>query len=640
MRALTAAVMIVSVAAGCACGGASSRGAAEPDDDDRVVRHVDIAGNQAIGDDTLTDGMAIHPPEGWIRKSYADFDEIALDEDIDRIETYYKRNGYFAARVADVDVRDVGSDGVAITIEVEEGAPTRIRETRVNGLPERLVGDERLAEITSELGRDRVYDHEAYLAAKTRLLSWVQASGYVRAEIDGVVNVDRDRGEAKIDLQVKSGPLVRYGATRIKGLEDVPTEAVENRLYWKPGQIVDPADFRESRAQLYQLGFFRGVEIRLDDPEDGDAVEIADVVVELSEMENREVRLGGGLAADNAHYEVRARAGYTMHHLLHPLSTFRVDLKPAYTILRGDTGSRGFGGEGTASFDKKDLFYRRVVGEVRGSYQQVELEAYSSRGPGGRLSVNRPFFTGALSVSIGWEIRYLTFLRIHPAIAEAVAEDIGLVDPYRVAFLDQSVAYDRRDNILDAHEGYYLELRLEESGPWSGSQYDYFKITGDARGYLPLTRRLVAAARLSAGDTLSGDLPITQRYFWGGASSHRGFGNRQLAPVVTSDDPEIGSIQVGGETLASTSAELRYDVTELWERWLGVVAFVDAGDVTNEIGALDLANPHWATGLGLRYNTPVGPIRVDLGYRLNRTGPGEPEAGSRFAFHLSLGEAF
>ena len=73
---------------------------------------------------------------------------------------------------------------------------------------------------------------------------------------------------------------------------------------------------------------------------------------------------------------------------------------------------------------------------------------------------------------------------------------------------------------------------------------------------------------------------------------------------------------------------------------LGGVAFLDGGDVTERWAALDAGHLHWATGGGLRVATPIGPVALDVGYRLNRFGPGEPYAGHRWAFHLSLGEAF
>jgi outer membrane translocation and assembly module TamA len=147
----------------------------------------------------------------------------------------------------------------------------------------------------------------------------------------------------------------------------------------------------------------------------------------------------------------------------------------------------------------------------------------------------------------------------------------------------------------------------------------------------------VLAGRVRAG-AIYGDLPISERLFSGGASNHRGFGERMLAPFVT----ETGGTEIpyGGAALLETGLEARVRIGTVRKMPLGGVVFLDGGDVTSRVSELDLDNLHWAAGVGLRLHTIVGPVRADLGYRLNRTGPTQPDPDSRFAFHLSLGEAF
>ena len=135
-----------------------------------------------------------------------------------------------------------------------------------------------------------------------------------------------------------------------------------------------------------------------------------------------------------------------------------------------------------------------------------------------------------------------------------------------------------------------------------------------------------------------GDLPISERLFSGGASNHRGFGERQLAPfVVEADGTEI---PYGGAALFETGLEARVRLTKVKKMPLSGVLFLDGGDVASRVSELRLDNLHWAVGLGVRLHTIVGPVRADVGYRLNRYGAMDPDPGSRFAFHLSLGEAF
>jgi translocation and assembly module TamA len=134
---------------------------------------------------------------------------------------------------------------------------------------------------------------------------------------------------------------------------------------------------------------------------------------------------------------------------------------------------------------------------------------------------------------------------------------------------------------------------------------------------------------------------VTERYYSGGATTQRGFGERRLAPMLTGDvDGTMRSIPIGGTELVEANLELRTRLGKFRGMRIGGVAFLDGGDVVGEGQDVDLMNLHWAAGLGLRLFTAIGPIRADAGYRLNRYGPMEPSPGSRFAFHLSIGEAY
>jgi outer membrane translocation and assembly module TamA len=147
----------------------------------------------------------------------------------------------------------------------------------------------------------------------------------------------------------------------------------------------------------------------------------------------------------------------------------------------------------------------------------------------------------------------------------------------------------------------------------------------------------VLAARALYGRALSGHLPVTERFFGGGPTGHRGFGHRELSPFIVDD--EAHQLPIGGDELALGSAEARVDVTKVYGFPFGLVGFFDTGDVVAEVGSLDLGHLHDAVGIGLRWN-PVIAVRADLGYRLDRYGPGEPQVGHRFALQISLGQAF
>jgi outer membrane translocation and assembly module TamA len=219
---------------------------------------------------------------------------------------------------------------------------------------------------------------------------------------------------------------------------------------------------------------------------------------------------------------------------------------------------------------------------------------------------------------------------------------LGVDRSERIAGYQQALIVDLRDNQIEPKLGAYGELRTTEGTPLAGGQTSYFGLVSDARGYVPLLAGVVLAGHARYG-AVWGDVPVTERFFAGGAVSQRGFGERRLSPSVPVDPMQrtmVTTLPYGGAGLIDTSLEARVPITKIRTMPLGMVTFLDGGDVTDAATGLDPMHLHWAVGAGVRLLTVVGPVRLDVGYRLNRTGPTEPDPGSRWAYHLTIGEAF
>ncbi len=616
-RALVA-VWLVSVCAGCA---RSTAGKGE-----KTIRRVDIAGNRAFGDGAITGKLATRPPHGFLTRTHETFDPIALALDRERIVAFYRERGFFAARVVDVDVKPAGEGAVDVRFVVEEGRPTQVAAVRVDGLP-RVDGTGKLLGPLRE--GERLY-HPDYLAAKERIKTELIKQGYAHAEVEGTVEVNRDARRAVIRLRVDPGPLVRFGKVHVEGLERMPESAVQARVDWHEGDRFDPVEVEKTQGRLYQLGAFSVV--RIDYEKEGRPA-VSDVTIHVAEGARHEVRLGFGFALERVRSLVRGRAGYTVRGWFHPLITLRLDARPGWTVTtQGE--EQGFVGEASAVLEKEDFLWPRLRETNTLAYDYEPYDGYTYRGPRAQIAVARPAWSERLRWHLGWTFRDLTFIDVDPAVA-AQAD----LTPYRLGYFDQSLVYDGRDRPLDARRGWYGAIELEEGGSFAGGGFEYARITPELRGYLPIGSRLVLAARARAGRLLreTDAAPLTRRYYGGGASGHRGFSYRRLSPWV--DSETRGTIPIGGAELVETSLETRIDVTRLRGSWLSLALFLDGGDVTR-MDEMDLTHLHWAAGAGLRYDTVVGPLRLDFGYRLNRTGPGNPEAGRSWAFHFSLGEAF
>ncbi len=613
-----------------ACGG-DSKVAKGP-----KVQDVDIVGNDGVDDDAINEGLAMHPPEGIIFKDYARYDPMAMRMDVDRIVGFYKRRGYYGAEVTGTEVLDV-DDGVEVKYSVNEGMPTHVVDVSVEGLPQG-IDRHAAAHSIDMLEEGRVFKYEAYEEAVKSLETFLITQGYAHATVDGAVRVNRDTQRADVDILAQSGPLVYFGKIEVEGNDDVPAESVLARVSWEEGEVFDPRELERTQQRLYGMGLFGAV--RTDYEREGKP-RVADITVRVSETETRRLRLGGGFALDTRYREVRLRGGYEVTGWPDKMSIFRADLRPAYRIFTTqqttDEPNRGFGGEARIEVERPDIFTPLLTLNTEITYQQTQLDSYSYRGPGTRLGLGYSFLESGLRLGAGWRFRYLTLFNIaQPIVDQGLEDELEMGSPYRLGAYEQSIVLDRRNSLLDATEGYYLEGRLHEGAPYAGGEFTFGRGTAEARGYVPAGPRVVLASRVRYGQELWGELPVTERFFSGGASSHRGFSQRRLSPVVVGDD--IRAI-VGGDALLETSWEVRVDIVKLWDNYLGIVPFADGGDVTRAVGDIQLTNLHWAGGLGLRYNTIVGPIRLDVARRLTRTN-GEYEPGDVWAFHFSLGEAF
>jgi translocation and assembly module TamA len=291
--------------------------------------------------------------------------------------------------------------------------------------------------------------------------------------------------------------------------------------------------------------------------------------------------------------------------------------------------------------------------------------AYQFHGPRATLGLQRGFWRDHLYAGISYNFQFLQFFETDPVLLDDPSLSgrfFGYTNPYRLGWFQQDVSLDFRDRPLDTHSGVYVGATFEEGGSYAGGAFQYEKLIPELRAFAPLGSRVTLAGRFLFGQLFTQDelgSPITRRFYLGGSNTQRGFNYDRLSPQVPSGKPGTSAIPIGGDQMVLVTAELRVDVVRLFGSWLVVAAFVDGGDVgapscggsTSCAGlavrtGVDWGDLNWAAGGGLRYRTIVGSVRADLGVRLNRLAPFEadgapnPDPGQRFAFHLSLGEAF
>ena len=599
---------------------------------------VEVHGNHAIDDDTLLGGLTTRRAA----EHGLALDPYELDQDRERLRGLYQRRGYFEA-VVHPEVRRAGN-ATTVVFTVEEGVRARLARLELVGLP----GD---PELTPSVLRAKLatrdgepFDYDAYDAAKPALLLAVQDAGYARASLDATAIADPQRHEAVIRMVFALGARCTFGDVTIVGVTGELADAARVRTAVRPGERYAATALRTTQSALYELGRFASVRVEPTLDRD-DAVVPVRITVALASR--HELRFGGGFGLDQLTWQARGRAGYTQAGALGPLTTLNLELRPAVTVPQvsfvPDLGHPEPRLEGEASLHRLDLFRPRLTGELALTAQYLEVEAYTVYGPRLRAGLSTLLGGHQLQLAAGAQLWVLGFSAPSAALDAATIARLGLAGDEHIVALDQSAVLDLRDNLLDPTRGLYAALRVVEGIPGIVGAGRFLQTTPELRGYLSL-RGFVVSARAKLG-VITGDVPVTERFYGGGAASDRGFAERQLSPHATAlVNGSVDSVVIGGAGEIETSLELRRAIGH-WRGvpWIGAV-FVDGGDVTDAASELSPGNLYWAAGAGLRVTVGPLPVRVDFGYRLNRTGPSDPlpapTALDRLEFHLGIGEAF
>jgi outer membrane protein assembly factor BamA len=581
-------VSLAAVVVAAACLGACSKQTRARKPGDEYLKKIDVQGNQEVKDKHLTSGLALQRAKK--RKRPPDPYLVQLDRD--RIRGEYLRRGYFG-----IDVRsrvERAGDSATVIYSVEEGqrATTRVAITGIPQDPDLTVAKIR-AELPLEDGAP--FDYAVYELAKPRLLGVAQDAGYAHARLDSTIYADQANRVAIVQLDYDLGPKCTFGEVEVTGVDGDLAEAVRARVQFSKGDVYSNQAISQTQRQLYAMARFSTVQVQ---PTEGETP-VVGVKIAVAKAAPRELRLGGGFGIDPvALFEARARAGYTIAGWPFPLDTVTVDLRPAYAYQRDGSGWQPRI-RALARLERQDLFWTYARGEVEGGYSYVAIEPYTSYGPRARVGFQTPVFTDRVQVGVGWSLESLEFDNLSPVFDMPKVAELGLDRTQRVGAYTQSLTIDLRDHPIEPTLGAYGSLRSAIGTRAAGGAFEFVQLVPELRGYVPIGPA-VLGAKLRGG-AFFGDVPATERFFSGGASNHRGFGERRLAPFqsgLVKGEPRV--VPYGGVAMLETSLEARFPITTWREIGIGGAVFLDGGDVRDHLDELALGELYWAAGVGLR----------------------------------------
>lgn len=501
--------------------------------------------------------------------------------------------GYYSPEVT-VSAEETGRESLLLRVEIEPGEPVRVTRVRVGVEGEGASRDD-LRELTAEfpLGRGDILRHDLYEDAKGRLKSRALDLGFLDADFtEHEIRVHRGEKWAEITLVLDTGRRYRFGEVRIEGGEDYPPRFLQRYLSFKRGDVFSFA--RLGETQLNYLNSERFKEVVVTPHEEEAEDDQVPVTVQLVPAPSRRLRPGIGYATDTG---------------------------PRFTLRYRDLNVRSRGHELQGEFLiaqlKQSLGTAYIVPSRRNidshtayrvGYDQEDLDTYD----------NRIFFAEAERVRVyprGWKrSAYLRLQHDDFTIGENEATS-------RIVLPGVRLSRRRYRDVVRPEEGYSFALEARGTHKTLLSDTDLAQLLASGNTLIPLPARFSLFIRAQAGITLQSDplsdIPPSLRFFAGGDQSVRGYGYRTLGPRDDKGDV------TGGKNLLVGSLELERALGENW----GVAVFWDAGNAFNSFS--DYALRHGA-GLGVRWYTPVGPLRVDLARQFRVEDPG-------YHLHVSIG---
>ncbi len=589
-----------------------------------TVSRISIAGNTLFSDKELKKGMRLRESGRFISRPYVD---EMLDKDIETIKYRYIDAGFLDVSVKAEVQRSADRSRASIDIIIAEGVKTVVGVASFEG---NIVfsSDDLIQRIKQRHGMgfsERLLEEDKY-----NILSAYSQMGYIyaavsietREALQPTEKSAKDREAADVRVldviyKIKEDRPVSIGKIILRGNRTTKDHVIIRELSARPGDKYNYEEILRSQQRIYRLGYF-GL-ARLEPLRSGEKEYVKDLLLTVEERPAGAVDL---------------RLGYG------DLDRFRAGVEISHRNIGGSARTASLRLENsdilqrvTLGFQEPWFLNRRLESRFTMSWSdsdRINVDTrevyYQTRKSSAAFGVEHVW--KALKTSLVYQYENVENYNVQPG-AVLSPEDEGRV---RISSLSPGAVLDMRDDPFNPKRGSLHGIAIKEAMSGLGSEADFTKATLQSSWFFPLSDKMIAALSLRAGmawphrDTR--EIPLHERFYAGGGTTIRGYLQDLVGPTRPGADGQ--PVPTGGEAMVVGNIELRINPTGNF----GLVLFADAGNVWQE-RTIRIDDLRASYGIGIRYNTPVGPFRLDYGQKINRR-PGE----SPGELHFSLGHAF
>jgi outer membrane protein insertion porin family len=641
------------------------------------LTEVQLEGNKYFSRELIRERMLVQPA-GWLL-SHGRFSQSLLARDVGSITGLYQANGFQQVKVTS-QVKDnyQGDTGRMVAqIHIDEGPQARVNSLEING--EGKVSESDIRDLLTTI-EGQPFSESNVATDRESLLNYYFNRGFGDVELDTSAKPhDGDATKLDVVYNIKEGKQVFLKDRIVGGLEHTKPHIVNREFQLKPGDPISQSAMLESQRKLYDLGIFNEVNMAVQNPE-GQAAQ-KNVLYQFTEAKRYTFNYGFGIEIATGANQGQGTA---------PQGKTGVSPRVSFDVTRINFRGR----------DQSIIFKSRV-----GRLQQRVLLSFDSPRwfdlPNWRWTVTA-FYDNSRDVNTFAAERIEGSTQLEQIVNKSLtvlyrfayrrvrvdpnsfppgfnpAEGIPLISkPVRVGIPSITLIRDRRDDPIDSTKGSYNTADVGAAASFFGSEANFSRLLIQNSTYHQFKKKYVLARSTRIGvespwgsDANLRNIPLPERFFTGGGNSHRGFAINQAGPR----DPGTGT-PLGGNAMFVNSFELRLPpvVLPFVQQNLSFVVFHDMGNVFKEANDMwkslfkyhqdnianckdfsadrgcDFAYVSHAIGTGIRYKTPIGPVRVDLGYNLNpptfpivttTTALGRAEVLRRWNIFFSIGQTF
>jgi outer membrane protein insertion porin family len=599
--------------------------------------HVEIQGNKFFSTADLRERMFLQE-NGLIRLRYGRYSEVFVERDIESITNLYRGSGFRDVKVtAQVDTAYRGENNrVAVTLTIDEGPLWLVGSLQITG-----VDNLNLEEIKGQLSslEQQPFSEISIAVDRNFILTSYQSAGYSNARFQWSAAPDEERHLITLTYRIEEGERQTIREVVLTGIETTNPEMVQKQITMGPGDPLSLTEMANVQRRLYQLGVFGRITMAVQNPTGRTSSKR--VLYDFQEGSRYSVAVGVGAEV--------ARIGGTTSDITQPEG--KAGFSPRLSI---DLSRYNFLGRGHAISLRGRVSRLEQVASI--NYLAPRFRGVDNRNVTitATHQVSRDVRTFSsrkeeIAAQVSQQISKPSSILVRMAFRRVTASNIiiprllipQLLQPVRIGIVTATYVQDRRNDATNATRGIYNTVDFGFASKIFGSQRTFARGLMRNSTYHPITRNVIFARessfgliipfRIPAGLSEFDVIPLPERFFGGGSASHRGFPENQAGPRDTGQVGDTGDVvaqatgfPLGGSALFFNKVELRFPL--IGDNISGVF-FHDMGNVFATVGRMSLRYKQrsdtdfnytvHAAGFGVRYRTPIGPIRVDLAYSLN-----------------------